>query len=225
MLSLETRTPLRQAPKAQRATQCVDFIAGLALPGFSMPFARDAEIFGEGEPADFAYKVVSGVVRTLRLLNDGRRQISGFYFAGDIFGIEPTEQHSHSAEAVTPVEIALVRQSALTKRSTESPTAARELWVASSEELRRARSHILLLGRQTALERVANFLLQMAHRQANSLTIALPMSRTDIADYLGLTIETVSRTLSQLERDGAIALANCKNVKILDRTLLERSEV
>ncbi|HXZ67624.1 MAG TPA: helix-turn-helix domain-containing protein [Alphaproteobacteria bacterium] len=221
MLALDTRyTPA----KATKSSKLVEFMPGVELPGFSMPFERDSEVFGEGEPADFAYKVISGVVRTLRVLDDGRRQISAFYFPGDIFGVEIGEEHANSAEAVTTVEIALVRQSALLKRTGENPAAACELWAQTSQELKRARSHLVLLGRQTACERVANFLLQMSGRQNNDESVSLPMSRTDIADYLGLTIETVSRTLSQMERKGAIALLNCKHIAIKRRDALECSE-
>lgn len=221
MLNQETRHHTQHTPPvARRASKSVEFMAGVQLPGFSMRFDRDEEVFGQGEPADFAYKVVSGVVRTLRLLDDGRRQISAFYFPGDVFGIESGDEHTSSGEAVTPCEIALVRQSALLKRTGESSAAACELWAVTSRELDRARAHLMLLGRQTACERVTSFLLQMSNHQKASDAVSLPMSRTDIADYLGLTIETVSRTLSQLERAGAIALLNCKNIVIRNRAVL-----
>ena len=221
MLALETR----YAPtKAVKSSKVVEFMPGVELPGFAMPFERDSEIFGESESADFAYKVVSGVVRTLRVLDDGRRQISGFHFAGDVFGIEAGEEHTNSAEAVTSCEIALVRQTALRKCTGENCAAARELWAQATRELKRARSHMVLLGRQTAAERVANFLLQMSSSQNESESVSLPMSRTDIADYLGLTIETVSRTLSQLEKSAAIALHSCKHIEIKNRAALECSE-
>lgn len=225
MLSLET--PRAKMPiRGRDAPKSVEFVPGLRLPGFNMQFERDAEIFGESEPADFAYKVVSGVVRTLRVLDDGRRQISAFYFPGDIFGVESGgEEHSNSAEAVSACEVALVRQSALLKRTGECSAAACELWAMTSRELKRARSHLVLLGRQTAAERVANFLIQMSDQQNDNESVCLPMSRTDIADYLGLTIETVSRTLSQLERNGAIALRNCKQIAILDRAVLACCEL
>ena len=222
MLNLETRYAPAKATKP--SSKLVEFMPGIELPGFCMPFERDSEVFGEGEPADFAYKIISGVVRTLRVLDDGRRQISGFYFPGDIFGVEVGEEHANSAEAVTACEIALVRQSALLKRTGENCVAARELWAQTSQELKRTRSHLVLLGRQTAYERVANFLLQMSSRQNAGESVSLPMSRTDIADYLGLTIETVSRTLSQLERKGTIALLNCKHIAIRNRTTLECSK-
>ena len=221
MLNLETRYAPARAPKPSKS---VEFMPGVELPGFCMPFERDSEVFGEGEPADFAYKVVSGVVRTLRVLDDGRRQISGFYFPGDIFGVEAGGEHANSAEAVISCEIALVKQSALMKRTGESCAAACELWAQTSQELKRARSHLVLLGRQTAYERVATFLLQMSSRQNDEGSVSLPMSRTDIADYLGLTIETVSRTLSQMERGGAIALINCKHIEIKKRAALQCSE-
>ena len=221
MLSLETRYAPARAP---RPSKLVEFMPGVELPGFCMPFERESEVFGEGEPADFAYKVVSGVVRTLRVLDDGRRQISGFYFPGDIFGVEAGEEHANSAEAVTACEIVLVRQSALMKRTGENCAAASELWTLTSQELKRARAHLVLLGRQTAYERVATFLLQMSSRQSNGESVSLPMSRTDIADYLGLTIETVSRTLSQMEKGGTIALINCKHIAIKKRASLQCSE-
>lgn len=222
MLNLETR----HAPLARRpASQSVEFVKGLRLSGFSISFERDMEIFGEGEPADFVHKVVSGVVRTMRVLDDGRRQISAFYFAGDIFGVESGEEHSCSAEAVTKSEVALVRRSALLKRMEECSTAACVLLATTARELNRARSHLVLLGRQTASERVASFLIQMWGRRDGSEPVYLPMSRTDIADYLGLTIETVSRTLSQLEREGTISLLDCKHIAILDRAVLERAEI
>ncbi len=222
MLNLETRyVPNR----GHQASKSVEFVPGLKLPAFSMQFDRDGEIFGEGEPADYAYKVLSGVVRTMRVLDDGRRQISAFYFPGDVFGVESAEEHSNSAEAVTNAEVALVRQSALLKQTEENSAAACGMWAVTSRELKRARSHLVLLGRQTAAERVANFLVQMSDQQESSRSISLPMSRTDIADYLGLTIETVSRTLSQLERKGAISLINCKHIALLDRATLECSEL
>jgi CRP/FNR family transcriptional regulator, nitrogen fixation regulation protein len=193
----------------------------LDIPGFAMKFGRDEEIFGEGESADFVYKVHSGVVRTYRLLDDGRRQISAFHFPGDVFGIEVDDEHSTTAEAVIESEVGLVKRSALNRSTENDAGAARALWALTSRHLQRMQRHLVLLGRKTALERVASFLLSLA-KQEGEQTVAIPMSRMDIADYLGLTIETVSRTLSQLEREAAIKLPNCRQIVLRDRGRLDQ---
>jgi CRP/FNR family nitrogen fixation transcriptional regulator len=199
----------------------VDMGRGLDLPGFIMTFSRNEEIFGEQEPADFVYQVVEGVARTMRVLSDGRRQISAFHQAGDVFGIELSDVHRFSAEAVTECRIALVRRPALDRAIARDTVAARSLWSLTSQTLADAQEHLLLLTRRSAAERVAAFLLDMAEASGDSRAIDLPMSRLDIADYLGLTIETVSRTLTQFERDGVIALPSSRHVVIRNRAALE----
>jgi CRP/FNR family nitrogen fixation transcriptional regulator len=183
----------------------------LELPGFAMTFDANEEIFGEEEPADFVYKVISGAVRTTRLLSDGRRQIGAFHLPGDVFGRECGQTHRFSAEAVAPCEIALIRRSAIERAAERDSGAARRLWSLTSHELEDLQDHMLLLGRKNAAERVGSFLLKLAKR-ASSAIIELPMSRGDIADHLGLTLETVSRTLSQMARDQAIALPSARRV-------------
>lgn len=194
---------------------------GLDMPGFIMSFEQDEEIFGEGEAADFVYKVISGVVRTHRLLDDGRRQICGFHFPGDVFGLELDQTHSATAEAVGGCEIALVRRAALDRSAAASAGAARELWRLASRNVQRLQRHLVVLGRKTAVERVVTFLLALAERGGGN-KVGIPMSRVDIADYLGLTIETVSRTLSQLERDAAITLSNAREIVLEDRSRLDQ---
>jgi CRP/FNR family nitrogen fixation transcriptional regulator len=191
----------------------VDLTARLAAPGFVMSFAPNEEIYGEEEPADFVYRVVSGAVRTVRILSDGRRQVAGFHFAGDVFGLEPGDMHSACAEAVSMCTVALIKRTALERAADRDSAAARELWTITSCDLQRVQAHMLLLGRKGALERVTVFLLEMAARTAGRNGVDLPMSRTDIADYLGLTIETVSRSLTQLERDGLIALPTSRHIE------------
>jgi len=194
---------------------------GISAPGFAMSFSRNEEIYGEDEPADFVYRVVSGAVRISRILSDGRRQIASFQFAGDVFGLEPGQVHALCAEAITDCRIALIKRSALDRAADRDSGAARELWGLTARDLQRLQEHMLLLGRKGALERVSAFLLEMSDRAAGGRTIELPMSRSDIGDYLGLTIETVSRTLTQLERDGVIGLPSFRQVKICDRKALE----
>ncbi|HVV92987.1 MAG TPA: helix-turn-helix domain-containing protein [Hyphomicrobiales bacterium] len=210
--------PDRRIAVVAGALQTTLEIAGaIAIPAMKMSFGRNEEIFGEEEPADFVYKVTSGVVRTFRILGDGRRQIACFYFAGDLFGLDGGDAHSSSAEAVTDCEIALVRRSQVERAASQNPVVAHALWRLAADGLRRAEEHVMLLGRRSAGERVGAFLLEMAAREQGGEAIDLAMSRTDIADYLGLTIETVSRALSEMERRRMIALPSARHVVLRDR--------
>lgn len=197
---------------------------GLALQGTRVRFKRNEEIFGEGEKADYVYRVVSGAVRTIRFSNDGRRQILGFHLPGDVFGIESSAEHTLSAEAVADAEIALVRRSLIDNAAAEDVTAARALVDLMRRQLQSAQEHALVLGRKGAGERVAAFLLQLGSRVASAREIDLPMSRADIADYLALTIETVSRAFTQMERDHTIDLPTSRHVVVRDRYALETLE-
>jgi CRP-like cAMP-binding protein len=196
-----------------------DLSGVLELMGAPMSFARNAEIYGEGEPADFLYKVVSGTVRTYKLLADGRRQIGDFYLRGDVFGLESGDAHTFSAEAITQSDVLVVRRSALVALADRDHEVARELWALTGRELRRVQEHILLLVR-SARERVAAFLLEMAKRGCAGNAVELPMSRQDIADYLGLTIETVSRTLTLLEDASTIELSSSRRIVLRNRSAL-----
>ena len=198
----------------------ISLTEGVSCPGFVMTFSANEEIYGEGEPADFVYRVVSGAVRTTRILSDGRRQIASFHFAGEVFGLETDEAHSLCAEAVGDCRIALVKRVALDRSADRDCATARELWSMATRDLRRLQDHMLLLGRKGALERVAAFLLEMADRSGGRDAVDLPMSRLDIADYLGVTIETVSRSMTQMERDGVIGLPSFRHVQLRDRAAL-----
>ena len=193
----------------------------LDLMGATMPFARNVEIYGENEPADYLYKVVSGAVRTYRVLNDGRRQIGAFLLPGDMFGLEAGATHATSAEAVADSVILVIKRSAVLAHAERDPEVAREMWALTAQELGRAQNHMLLLIRN-AQERIAAFLLEMAERAPGADSVDLPMSRQDIADYLGLTIETVSRTLTQLEAEAAIALPTSRRVVLRNRSVLSK---
>jgi CRP/FNR family nitrogen fixation transcriptional regulator len=210
--------PALLAATVPNAPQTTLEIAGvISIPALRMPFARNEELFGAEEPADFVYQVISGVVRTLRLLDDGRRQIISFHFAGELFGLEGGAVHTVSAEAVSDCEIVLARRSLVERAAGESPIVAHALWLLAVGSLRQAQQHMTLLGRCSARERVEAFLSEMATRGHHSEAVDLAMSRTDIADYLGLTIETVSRTLSQMERRRVIALPRSRRVVLRDR--------
>ena len=195
--------------------------SSLDMMGATMPFARNVEIYGEDEPAEYLYKVIRGAVRTYRVLHDGRRQIGAFLLPGDIFGVEAGATHAASAEAVADSVVLVIKRSAVIALAERDLEIARELWTHTAQELGRAQNHMLLLIRN-AQERIASFLLEMAERAAGADCVELPMSRQDIADYLGLTIETVSRTLTQLEAEAAIALPTSRRVVLRNRSALSR---
>jgi len=189
--------------------------------GAVMSYPRNTEIFGENEPADYVYKVISGSVRTYKILNDGRRQIGGFYLPGDIFGLQVADEHTFSAEAITDAKVLVVKRSALNALAGRDAGVGRDLFNLTSRELRRTQNRILLLVK-SAQERVASFLLEMAERASAGNIVELPMSRQDIADYLGLTIETVSRTLTCLESAAAIEVPSSRRIVLRNRSALNR---
>jgi len=193
----------------------------IELMGASMSFRRNVEIYGEQEPTDYFYKVVKGAVRTYKVLIDGRRQIGAFHLPGEVFGLETGEEHIFSAEAIVDTKILVVKRSVMIALAARDSEVAHQLWTLTGCELQRVQRHLLLLSK-TASERVASFLLEMAERIHGSDGMRLPMSRQDIADYLGLTIETVSRMLTRLEKDSAIALPTCKRIVLRDRAALRR---
>jgi CRP/FNR family transcriptional regulator, nitrogen fixation regulation protein len=193
----------------------------LGMIGAPMRFARNAEIYGEDEPAEYLYQVISGAVRTYRMLDDGRRQISAFYLPGDVFGIEAGDIHLSSAEAISDAQVLVVKRSAVMARAEREQDLAKQLWTLTVRELQRVHEHSLVLIK-SAEERVAGFLLEMAGRSSSAAAIELPMSRQDIADYLGLTIETVSRTFTQLAHSQTIALETSRRVVFRNRAALHR---
>jgi CRP/FNR family nitrogen fixation transcriptional regulator len=209
--------PMRGKPSVgPRATT-----GSIELTGAPTSFARNAEIFGEKEPSDYFYKVVSGAVRTYKVLIDGRRQIAAFYLPGDIFGLEAGDEYAFSAEAVTDAKVVVIKRSVVVSLAAQDSEVARQLWALAGRELQRTQNHVLLLIK-TAPERVASFLLEMAERIQSSGEVELPMSRQDVADYLGLTIETVSRMLTRLESASAIALPSSKRIVLRDHAVLRR---
>ena len=200
-------------PKADSLSRSMD------LMGATMAYARNSEIFGEGEPAEYLYRVISGSVRTYKILRDGRRQVGGFYLPGDIFGLEFSDDHTLSAEAIGNTKVLVVKRTALNALADHNASIAQQLFALTGHELRRVQDRILLLIK-SAEERVAGFLLEMAERASGSNIVELPMSRQDIADYLGLTIETVSRTLSSLETAAAIDVPTYRRIVLRNRNAL-----
>ena len=160
-------------------------------------YSKGTEIFGQAEPADYIYQVIEGAVRSQKLLSDGRRQIGAFHLHGDIFGLENGDFHRFTAEAVIETTVRLVKRQSLERVAKNDPAMVRSLLTMTTDNLRHVENQLLLLGRKNARERVAAFLLEMNGRLTSAGIMALPMDRRDIANYLGLTIETVSRPRSE----------------------------
>lgn len=181
-------------------------------------------IIDEGEPADYLFNVTGGAVKLYKLLPDGRRQITGFLFDGDFLGIAMNEKYAYGAEAVDRVNLCRFPRRKLEALLDEFPKLEKRLLGMASNELVQAQDQILLLGRKTAQEKIVSFLLALSDRAVrrggDASPIALPMGRADIADYLGLTTETVSRTITNLKRDGYIRLLQGGRVELPDLAAL-----
>ena len=192
----------------------------ISLSEFS--YRKGTEVYGEKEPAEYVYQVKSGAVRSYKLLTDGRRQIGAFHLTGDIFGLENGSAHRFTAEAIVDTTVRLVKRQSLELVAENDAMVAKNLLSMTTNNLQHAEDHMLLLGRKTSLERVAAFLLEMDTRLTAAGVMALPMSRRDIADYLGLTLETVSRALSRLHELGVIGfIGNTqRQIVLLDRQQL-----
>jgi CRP/FNR family nitrogen fixation transcriptional regulator len=169
-------------------------------------FAAGAEIYAPGDRAGTFYQVEFGAVRVHRLRSDGRRQIIAFHLTGETFGYEADRTHSFFAEAITPTGLRAMSRSA-------NDEASPELLTLALRGMLRAQEHIMMIGRQTAVERIASFLVDMSDRQGGLDQFDLPMSRLDIADHLGLTIETVSRVFAKLRSGGFIRLRSTRCVE------------
>jgi len=217
MLAQATISPTAPTPLSYHSGQPVTEPSDLWSTATRQTCARNRSIYSEGDPADRVFKVVSGAVRTFQLLEDGRRQVNAFYLAGEIFGLEATGDYRFSAEAIVTSQILVLRRDRLTLRLTNEPALMGDLWRITACELERAQAHFALLGRKSAIERVSSFLVSMGERSVTNWSIELPMSRQDIADFLGLTIETVSRTMTLLEEQRLIAMPSARRIVIRDR--------
>lgn len=211
----------------RRVAVCVavgpEHLARLAAIASEQALAAGQSLFEEGEPAEAVYVVTAGMLKLYKLLSDGRRQILGFVVPGDFLGCAFGRLHVCSAEAVTAVELCRLRRMQFLSLLDDCPTLEKEIMQRTCTELAAAQEQMLVLGRKTATERVASFILRMADRRrpANDAPLHLPMSRMDIADYLGLTMETVSRTFSSLRRTGAIDLLDTHLLAVPHRRRLE----
>ena len=205
-------------PRTERpSSQITDVMDRL---GAQLRVARNAEIYAQDDEVEHLYRVVSGCVRTIRLTSDGRRQLGDFYYPGDLFGLEPGPDHRFSAEALTDCVVQYVRRSAVRAFAGDAEL-DRAILAATHAELARTQAHLMLLGRRSAREKVAAFLLAHAEK-ADADAVDLPMGRQDMADYLGLTIETVSRTLTQLQDADIVAFQATRRFSVRKWETLER---
>lgn len=185
-------------------------------------YRQGSEICGEKEPAEYVYQVRKGAVRSYKLLRDGRRQIAAFHLVGDIFGLVNGGSHRFTAEAVVETTLRLIKRQSLDTAADGDAVVTRTLLTMTANNLQHAENHMLLLGRKHSLEKVAAFLIEMDGRLTAAAVLTLPMTRLDIADYLGLTVETVSRALSRMRRAGVLDFisTNQREIVIIDRPRL-----
>lgn len=208
--------PVSMAPAPQIAADPLDRL------GSGVKFEKNRTIYFEGDDAEHCYKVKSGTVRLCKVTEDGRRQIAAFLTAGDLFGWTDHGFYGFSAEAVTDVTLEKFSRARVEDAVKASPALGRRVLALLSTQLASAHEHLLLLGRMTAAERIASFLLDLVRRQHTGGSIELAMCRKDVADYLGLTVETVSRTMSALKRKGIISFVEPEHVQLKQNGALER---
>jgi CRP/FNR family transcriptional regulator, nitrogen fixation regulation protein len=210
------------APTSAAATDCSlcgAFATATAAP--RSPFGAGDLLFRQGDAVRLVYRVLRSAVISYRLLSDGRRQVTGFYLPGDYLGLEAGVDHATTAEALGTVDALAMERAELSARAVTDIGLARALWQVTVRAFQRSEDHALILARQSATERVAAFLLDFAARMGAEVTVDLPMTRQDIADHVGLTIHTVSRTLSQLQDQGLIEARSSRQVRLLQRQRLE----
>jgi CRP/FNR family nitrogen fixation transcriptional regulator len=187
-------------------------------------FLSGQEIHGQGERADAIYEVQRGAVRSYKTLSDGRRQICAFHLQDDIFGWENGLNYRFTAEAIVDTTVLVVRRQILEYVATKDVQVTHDLLSMATKTLEHAEDQMMLLGRKNSGEKVAAFLLEMDRRLSRTGVLALPMTRRDIADYLGLTVETVSRELSQFRTSGMLMFSenNQRRIVLIDRQRLRR---
>jgi CRP-like cAMP-binding protein len=189
--------------------------------GTTVRLHREQEVHAEGDAADYCYRVISGCVRTVRLLEDGRRQVGEFLLTGDMFGLDVIGTHDFAAEVVSDCVVRRYPRRMVEALAESRPALARRVRELALAHLRMAHDRLVLLGRKTASERIASFLIEMDRRMGagKAVTLELPMCRTDIADHLGLTVETVCRVLAHLKREGMVGITRT-GVELRDRSAL-----
>ena len=203
-----------------------DQLGTLKAQGSTVKLEASQCLFHQGDAADLVYNLTSGLLKLYRLLPDGRRQITGFVFPGDFLGITLEDEHAFTAEAVEPAECCRYVRARFEAFVQDHPKVEHELYLTAAHELAAAKEQMVLLGRKTAAERLATFLLDLfdraRRRNADWEIIRVPMTRTDIADYLGLTKETISRTFTAFKNGKTIRLLPGDRIELLGRDRLEQ---
>lgn len=222
-LAIQTAPSLRRtvSPGAARANQRPDELAALDRLGAVVTLRREEPLFFDGDPAEHYFKVVTGAVRSCKLLADGRRHVVDFYLPGDFIGLDAETDYRFTVEAVADATLVRYSRRSVDALAWQEPQIGRRLLGIARHGLSAAQDQMMLLGRKTAEERIASFLLGMARRSGAAERVQLPMTRTDMGDHLGLTMETVSRALSQLKKQGVIALDGSHAIMICDHDALE----
>jgi CRP-like cAMP-binding protein len=190
--------------------------------GTTVRMARDGEIYAEGDNAQFCYRVVTGCARTVKLLEDGRRQVGEFFLPGDLLGLDDLDSHDYAAEAVTELTLRRYPRRMVEALAESHASLSHRLRELALHTLRTAHGRMVMLGRKTATERIAAFLLEMDNRISKRGTslLDLPMNRSDMADHLGLTVETICRVLAQLKRQGVVGIQRA-GVELRNRDALQ----
>jgi CRP/FNR family nitrogen fixation transcriptional regulator len=206
---------------ANRSPATPDAIDLLEQFGSTMSVQREHEIHGQGDAAEYCWRILSGCVRTVKLLGDGRRQVAEFLFPGDLLGLDDVGTHDFAAEAVTGVTLRRYPRRMVEALADSHAALARRLRALALDNLRNAHERMVMLGRKTAMERIASFVLEMDRRATapGRRVTEVPMNRADVADHLGLTVETVCRVLAHLKREGTVALHRT-GVEVLDGVTL-----
>jgi len=200
------------SPECKRAFTSVDNVFRGA--GVVAHFRKNTEIYAEADPSEYFYQLHSGAVRTVKFLTNGRRQIGAFHFPGEMFGLEDGPIHCFGAAAICDTTVRIMKRSRLMALAQQDAELAAGLWTLTAAALRHTLEHLLLLGRHTAEERLTSFLLEMAARGSGGRIVELSMSRRDIGDYLDLSLETVSRTFTKLERKAAIDMSTSRRITL-----------
>lgn len=204
-----------------------DVLADMRRLGTLQRLQPGQPVFHEGDPARRVFMLTLGSLKIYSLLGDGRRQVTGFMFPGDFLGISIDGEYGFTIEALEQAELWWFSRDAFDRFIEANPSVERELYRMAAHELAAAQRQMVLLGRKTAAERLASFFLELLRRQEKmtggegALRFDLPMSRLDIADYLGLTKETVSRMLAELRGRGLIRLESLNRVEVLDAAGLQ----
>jgi CRP/FNR family transcriptional regulator len=193
-------------------------VGTLARVQCTLHFEGQETLFREGDPGQAVFTIISGAVKVYKLMPDGRRQITGFFFRGDMFGFCVDDLYAYTAEAITPVRACRLPMARLRALSDTAPEVQARIMTRMTQKLASFHDHVLLLGRKTARERVATFLLNLSDRALRRgeqpSPLALPMGRADIADHIGLTVETVSRAMTWFRREEVLDLPSPSQVAI-----------